>query len=264
MLERIQEEIQVPEVERPEPPYLQITRHLREEIVSGRLAEGDPVPSARQISAEWGVAHATAAKVLRTLRMEGLVQGVPGARTVVTAQEVLYRSARDRTIAIHRTGKIYPPDHYANIRSAELAKADDRVADALGLEEGVQVIRRQRTVYDPSDQPVSTSVSWFDAALAALCPNLLVVDRIKGGTMGYIEERTGRVAVRGYDQLAAGTATDEDAAELDIPPGTPVLLGRNRWIDDHGAVLEYGEAVCPPGRWAFYEYTMEKNGATTT
>ncbi len=65
------------------PPYQQIVDVVRARIVSGELAAGDRVPSTRQIVAEWGVAMATASKVLATLRQEGLVQVRPGFGTVV-------------------------------------------------------------------------------------------------------------------------------------------------------------------------------------
>ncbi|WP_028922978.1 GntR family transcriptional regulator [Pseudonocardia acaciae] len=249
----------MPSIERTEPPYLQIVRHIREEILSGRLAEGDRVPSARQIVADWDVALATASKALNALRAEGLVQGIPGVGTVVAAQGSLYRSARDRRLAIHRTGKIYPPGHYARIRAAELTTAPERVAAALGLDTGAPVIRRQRTTYDSDDTPVSTSTSWFDGDLAGTCPDLLVAERIEQGTSSYIEARTGRVAAAGYDQLAAGAASEDIAAELGIAPGMPVLLAQNRWVDETGRVIEYGESVSPPDRWAFYEYTIRSD-----
>jgi DNA-binding GntR family transcriptional regulator len=248
----------VPRIERPDPPYMQVVRQIRGDIVSGRLAEGDLVPSARQIAADWGIALATAAKALSTLRTEGLVRGVAGVGTVVAAADSLYHSARDRSIAIHRTGRIYPPGHYARIRSAEMTTASDQVADALGLDVGAPVIRRQRTTYDSNDKPVSTSVSWFDGVLASTCPALLVAERIKQGTSGYIEAQTGRVVVAGYDQLAADAASAEVAAELAIETNTPVLLGQNRWIDGDGNVLEYGESTSPPARWAFYEYKVRE------
>jgi DNA-binding GntR family transcriptional regulator len=236
---------------------MQVVRHIRDEVLSGRLAQGDLVPSARQIAADWHIALATATKALATLRAEGLVRGVPGVGTVVTSQESLHRSARDRSITIRRTGRVYPPGHYARIRSAELTTAPDTVAEALGVEPGVPVIRRRRTTYDSSDTPLSTSVSWFDGDLAATCPDLLVAERLPQGTSRYIEAQTGRAAATGYDRLAAGTANAQDAAELHSEVGSSVLLGQNRWADVSGRVVEYGESVSLPGRWTFYEYAIE-------
>ncbi|MEV0704721.1 TetR/AcrR family transcriptional regulator C-terminal domain-containing protein [Saccharopolyspora sp. NPDC050389] len=69
---------------RPQPPYLRIAEDIRARIDSGRLRPGDKVPSTRQIIDEWGVAMATATKVLATLRQHGLVHAIPGTGTVVS------------------------------------------------------------------------------------------------------------------------------------------------------------------------------------
>ncbi|RLU96729.1 GntR family transcriptional regulator [Streptomyces griseocarneus] len=67
----------------PPAPYLRIAAELRARISSGELRAGGRVPSTRQITQEWGVATATASKVLAVLRQEGLVRAVPGVGTVV-------------------------------------------------------------------------------------------------------------------------------------------------------------------------------------
>jgi AcrR family transcriptional regulator len=68
-------------------PYLRIAEDIRTRITTGRLKAGDRVPSARQITAEWGVAIATATRALAALQQQGLVRPVPGVGTVVTARE---------------------------------------------------------------------------------------------------------------------------------------------------------------------------------
>jgi AcrR family transcriptional regulator len=60
---------------------------LRARIRSGELAPGAPVPSARQIVREHGVALATAAKVLGILRRERLVRVARGVGTLVRGPE---------------------------------------------------------------------------------------------------------------------------------------------------------------------------------
>lgn len=245
----------MPAVERPEPPYLQIVRHIRAQITAGELAEGDLVPSARKLATDWGVALATAVKSLNTLRAEGLVAGVPGVGTVVTTGE-RHTSAQDRLVVTHRTGLIYPPGHYARIRSAELVPAPPHVADALGLAPDAIVIRRQRTTYNSKNQPESTSVSWFDGDLGDSCPDLLDLKRIKNGSAKYIAAQTGRNLAHGRDGVAAAAATAEVATELGITPGEPVLLGRNWWRDEQDVVAEFGESVAHQGRWVYYDYEI--------
>ncbi|MGY6651126.1 GntR family transcriptional regulator [Amycolatopsis sp. TRM77291] len=246
----------MPAVDRPEPPYLQIAGNIRDDIVSGRLKEGDAVPSAREIARNWNVAMATAMKVLSTLRAEGLVRAVRGVGTVVQTR-TLHRSAHDRTISIARTGKVYPPGHYAKIREAGLLPAPDRVAGALGIDEGAPVIRRRRTTYASEGRPVSTSVSWFDGAVASKAPLLFEPVRIVEGTVKYVADRTGRVLTSTHSQHAAGLAGAEDAAELGVAEGSAILLSRNRFISAEGDVLEYGESAALPGHWIFYEYNIE-------
>ncbi|MGN9846015.1 GntR family transcriptional regulator [Nonomuraea sp. H19] len=82
---------------RSDVPYLRIVEELRRRIVAGELAAGDKVPSTRQIIREWGVAMATASKVLRRLQDEGLARAVPGVGTVVSRQEQPRRPAQDLT-----------------------------------------------------------------------------------------------------------------------------------------------------------------------
>ena len=65
------------------PPYRRIADVLRARIVSGDLAPGGLVPSARAIARDHGVALATATKVLAVLRDDGLVHMVPGVGTLV-------------------------------------------------------------------------------------------------------------------------------------------------------------------------------------
>src|SRR5215469_15474933 len=67
----------------PGPRYREIAAELRTRIDSGELAPGMRVPSTRAIVDEWGVAMATATRVLTELRQEGLVRAVPGVGTVV-------------------------------------------------------------------------------------------------------------------------------------------------------------------------------------
>jgi DNA-binding GntR family transcriptional regulator len=247
----------LPTLDRPEPPYLQIAGRIRADIVSGKLSEGDTVPSAREIARTWGVAMATATKVLATLRSEGLVRPVTGVGTVVAARDTLHRSAEDRGLAAARTGRIYPPGHYAKIRSAALEPAPERAAGALGIDEGAPAIRRQRTTYGPDDRPLSTSVSWFDGAVASKAPALLQTERILEGTAAYLATRLGTAVVATREQLAAGFAGEEDAAALEITAGSAVLLSRSTFLGADGLVLEYGESAALPEHWVFHEYAIE-------
>jgi DNA-binding GntR family transcriptional regulator len=239
------------------PPYLEIAEHYRHMIRRGQLKNGDYLPSIRQIMNEWGVAIATAHKVVATLRTEGLVTTVSGGAggTIVGAGNA-GSTPRDRMLATKRLGKIYPPDEYARIVSAEQVPAPAHVADALSVAEGSTVLRRRRVTYH-DDRPVSTSTSWFDGGLVAVAPDLLKTERITLGTPGYIAQQTGRNLRLGSDTFAAAAADETVAAALGVEVGAPVLVGRNWVRDDNGDPIEFGEYASREGRWLTYEYELD-------
>lgn len=70
--------------QRTDPPYRAIAEEIRSRITTGELQPGDRVPSVRRITQRWGVAVATATRVIATLRDEGLVETKVGSGTVVS------------------------------------------------------------------------------------------------------------------------------------------------------------------------------------
>jgi AcrR family transcriptional regulator len=76
--------------------------HLHIDTAYGR----EPLPAMRQITKEWGVALATATKVLAALRQDGLVSAIPGIGTVVTQENKavpVRRPRRTRDVGVVRT-----------------------------------------------------------------------------------------------------------------------------------------------------------------
>lgn len=233
------------------PLYLQVVQELKTRIISGDLKDGDRLPSVRQIAEQWGIAQATAMKVLAALRADGLAESQTGVGTVVRSRRNLHRSAVDRLERALTTGKIYPENEYAKILSAELTAPPMWVADLFELQEGSQAIRRHRVTYN-EDGPVSASTSWFSPDLAETVPALLQMERIPGGTPNAIEAATGRRGAAAEEATAAMAATEENAEELGVQVGSPVSIGRNIYFDAEGGIIEVGESVAPEGRWSVY------------
>lgn len=111
----------------PDPPYARVVTEITRRIASGELRAGDRVPSTRQIIQEWGVAMATATKVLTTLRREGLVRTVPGVGTVVASADQAPAPAQRAT---HRRRTREPEQELTAERIVHVAV---EIADAEGL-----------------------------------------------------------------------------------------------------------------------------------
>jgi DNA-binding GntR family transcriptional regulator len=247
-------EVVAPRVQRAESPRQQVVGYYRQRIMDGELADGDRLPPIREIVKEWGVSSATVVKAVGQLQAEGLIRTTPGGTYVTAFQEVTY-TPRDRIFATQRTGKIYPPSERAKVLAAEVVPAPPAVAEALGIEPGVSVVRRERVTYH-AEVPVTWSVSWMPGDLADLVPELVSTDRIPGGTVGRVAAVTGRKVTGGRDQLWARPAEASEAEVLGIEPGDAVLAGTNSWADDDDIVIEWGEFIIPTRRRIAYDYTM--------
>lgn len=236
-----------PRLDRPQPPYLQIVDKICDQIKSGELPDGSWLPPVREIAAEYGVAFTTAAKAVRRLAAEGLVETSNRGTRVLFGLTSTYTPG-ERLEAVRRTGRIYPPSDRAQVYSSELVRAPEHVALVMGIQTGGEVVRRERVTFR-GDVPVTYSVSWLPGELAGLVPELLSTDRIRGGTIGAVREKTGRQVERDANRVCARRATELEAERLGVAAGDPVLYGQNTWYEGNGQVLEFGEYVIPENRW---------------
>ena len=133
-------------------PFMRIAGELRHRIETGELSPGARVPSTRAIVDEWGVAMATATKVLTELRQQGLVRAVPGVGTVVA----MHRQAVRATPVRRRQGNPDVELTEERIVAAAIAIADAEGLDAVSMrrmasETGVATMSIYRHVQDKDD-----------------------------------------------------------------------------------------------------------------
>lgn len=246
----------MPELEQALPKYLQIAGYIRDQILRGDLQPGDEVPSERQIAAEWKVSRPTATKALEALRLQGLVESRRGSGTYVLSRYDLHRRARERYQRANETGRIYPPNERAEIVAAEIVPAPVHVVEALALEGGQRAVRRHRVIYR-DDRPVETSTSWYPAAVAERAPRLVERERIREGTLAYVEKVTGRRARHAYDRMAARLASEDELSVFGLAGPAAVLVVRHVVCDMDERPLEFAEAVYPPEAWSYEQrYTI--------
>jgi GntR family transcriptional regulator len=85
---------------KPVPLYIQVARQLRLEIAFGDTAPGDRLPTVRELAERAGVHRNTAARAIRHLAREGVVQSRVGRGTVVgSSSPSLDRNAMEAAAA---------------------------------------------------------------------------------------------------------------------------------------------------------------------
>ncbi|MFI7132613.1 TetR/AcrR family transcriptional regulator C-terminal domain-containing protein [Nonomuraea sp. NPDC050153] len=131
-------------MERPDPPYQRIVAEIRARIVAGDLRPGDRMSSVRQIARRWGVALATATKVMAALRDEGLVETKVGSGTVISA-----RATRERPATS-------PGTRQADVPKQALSREQVlRTAIAIADVEGLDAVSMRRLAAELGAGPMS-------------------------------------------------------------------------------------------------------------
>src|SRR6266571_4629291 len=156
------------ELERPVPLYMQVVRQLRARIASGELAEGDRIPSQREMMAHWRISMQTASKVIGALKTEGLAIASAGRDTIV-APGAAARIAAAAAGTAHAPAEQPEADGLDVKAAAATTAVPAEVAQILGIPAGRRALRRQETRYR-NGKPVSITVTWFPPAIAANAP----------------------------------------------------------------------------------------------
>ena len=209
-----------------------IAASLREEIHSGALAPGAPLPSEAQLTSTHGVSRGTVRQALAALRAEGLIRGGRG-RPPTVARSMLVQSF-DQMVSFSawaaRLG------HVPAARTLELARRPAGVEGALklGLEPGAPVFQYKRLRLldgEPAMVELTTFVEWVGRLL-------LDCDLDGGSVYSQLGER-GVVFGEAHQSIAAVAASGEQATLLGVPRRAPLLEVRRHVFDPEGVPLEW-------------------------
>jgi DNA-binding GntR family transcriptional regulator len=245
------------ELERPVPLYMQVARQLRAQIASGELAEGERIFSQREMMARWRISMQTASKVIGALKTEGLAIASAGRDTVV-APGAAARIAAAAAGSAHAPAEPTRADGLDVKATAAATAVPADVAEILGIPAGRRALRRREIRLD-SGQAVSVTTIWFPPATTGNAPRLADDQPMPAGVMAYIAETTGNRLARVIEENASLPADEDTAKSLGIPPGTPVLISRERHYTPTGQLIGYAETSTTTGRWQSRTYTLEGN-----
>jgi len=245
----------MPEIERPEPAYVQIANHYRDAILAGELLPGTQVPPINTIAEQWHVSSATAAKAISRLQVERAVYSTPQG-TFVSSDDHITRTPGDR-IRGSRPIRIAAGETIT-LNAAGIVIAPNYVAELLGIEPGSQVIRREE-ITSLRGRPKMLSVDWIPGTNVMEVAELLG-ELGPGGPAHVIATITGRHVTHAQDHLEGREADAREASALKIPVGSAILAGTHVWSDQDGPIL-YGEWVMPSKQVVTYSYEVTNSGS---
>lgn len=243
------------------PPYLRVANALRTEILSGRLAPGDQIPSENRLAEQFTTTRATARKGIAVLRGEGLVISSQGKTSIVRPRPNVrmlstganYRDRRQTGVS-NFNAEAAAQGQRAEQRITEVAEvpAPTDVAERLSLPEGAAVVVRRR-LFLVDDEPMQLSDGYYDARLAAGTA-ITEPRRIRGGVHALIEDPAGPVGqrlVQFVEDLDIRMPTPGESTQLSIPPGVPVARVLRTAYTASGTPIEVLDSLIPCDRHVF-------------
>jgi GntR family histidine utilization transcriptional repressor len=153
-----------------EPLYLQVKRHILDNIGSGKWAASARVPSESEIVKSFGISRMTANRALRELRDEGVLVRVAGVGSFVADQQSRAHPLEVRGIAdeIRRRGH----RHRAEVITLARVRADAHLAEDFRIAVGTELFFSVMVHFE-NERPVQLEDRHV---LPKLAPDYLGVD----------------------------------------------------------------------------------------
>lgn len=246
--------------------YERIADDLRQSIRAGQLKPGDQLPAETKLAEQYRKSVPTIQNALRLLQNEGLVEKQHGRgnfvrrpRTTVLRDNVRHqwekgraREPEDKRLETgateHDTGlQMDDLVFYAAYREI---KANKGLAEIFAVPEGTPLLERTyRTRYAAETAPFSLVTSYIVRALVEQNPDLLddSNEPWPGGTQNQLYT-VGIELSHVEERVTARPPTPEEAEELELPPGTSVLVLRKTSFDINDRVVDVSDITLPGDR----------------
>ena len=197
--------------------YRQIAEDLRRQIESGELPPGSQLLTEIELRENYNASRNTVRDAIKSLITRGLVETRPGQGTFVVEKITPYVTTLtgDPVSGGGGEGEAFITEVTAKEREpttsdprVEIQKADHRVAQALQVEEGAQVVsRHQQRFID--NTPFSLQTSFYPMRLVEQgATKLREASNIEEGTVAYLA-RTCGIRQAGYRDSIGMRAPDE-------------------------------------------------------
>jgi GntR family transcriptional regulator len=225
------------------PLYFQIYQHLLDQIYSGALRPGQPIPSEAELTRSVGVSRMTARQAVKALcdagvtySQRGLGTFVSGSKQAKTSTELLSFTQETKTSGSRPASRVLAFEEVA---------ADAEVTGALHLAPKSRVFRLKR-VRIADSVPMSIEECFLPPKL---CPKLLDTFDPRTSLYQALSQKYG-IRMTAADEVAeASLAHTEEARVLQIKKGSPVFLLTRISYAESSQPVEFVRSIYRGDRW---------------
>jgi len=219
------------------PLHAQLKEVLIADIVAGEYAEGDRIPSERDLCERYNVSRTTTRRTLSELVHEGWLYTVTGKGTYV-ANWRLNQELRPLTgfadDLVQRGIEVA-----SQVVALESLKASQEIADRLGLRPLSPVIRLKRVRF-AGETPIAVQTAFLPEHR---CPGLQTFDFSTRSLYDVLRTEFGLKLQRGDSVITADLASDDERDYLRLPAPSAVLRTYQTTFLDDGTAIEFCESV---------------------
>ncbi|SNY90206.1 GntR family transcriptional regulator [Cohaesibacter sp. ES.047] len=220
--------------EAEQPIYRQIATSLEADITSGKLKEGDKLPSERVLAEQFGISRMTARQAMRELTAKGILVTRTGHGTFVGQPQI----QQTLTTLTGFSEQMEPLGYELSsiVISSSLSQADNACAAALKLTQTAQVHRLVRVrLVDGKPLAIETTEVRADVA-----PGLLdKADFSHESLYSILRASFDIVPTTAEQVLEAAQASPDVARTLQIKAGEALLKLTRLTFDAQGEPFEY-------------------------
>lgn len=219
------------------PLYHQIQQRLLEQIQSGELKPGEPLPSIQQIATRMGVSQMTVRQAVGALCEIGVIYSRQGKGTFISGIK-LERDFR-QVLSFSEETQARGATPSSILLSFRMQLPTQEVKESLGLSDGDRVFNLHR-VRCGNAIPMGIESSCLPVSL---CPGLI---ETFDPTTSLYEELANQYGIQLMvtdEVVEVGKATAEDARLLEIAPQSPVFLFTRVSYLENGTPAEHVKSV---------------------
>jgi GntR family transcriptional regulator len=218
----------------PVPMYYQVAQQLEHAIETGELAPGTRLDGELALADQLGVSRPTLRRAIEYLVDRGYL-----VRRRAVGTQVVHPKVRRpvELTSLYDDLTASRKDPRTTVLSLERVPATDRVAHALGLEDGTEVLAAERLRY-ADGQPLAIMRNWLPVGLVDLDAG-----RLEQAGLYQLIRAAGIDLHLASQTIGARAASAAEARLLQAHKGEPLLTMERTTYNENGQPVELGDHI---------------------
>ncbi|MEP3231740.1 MAG: phosphonate metabolism transcriptional regulator PhnF [Hyphomicrobiales bacterium] len=214
--------------------WRQIADRLRASLSSDIVGDNGKLPSEKDLAHHFGVNRHTVRAAIAALSQEGLLRSRQGQGTFVINEFNQTQNQNAKSMLMGNPLDLVKGSTIELVATAREA-ASAEIAEKLFVAEGGRVVRLDTVSYQDK-RLLSRSTCWFDALRFADLGKLIRKHKCR---IEALKDCGVKAFQRGETSVHARLANNDDMSELDLGPGTIVLVTKVQNLEQGGSPFHY-------------------------